>query len=224
MSDSSIGSMQNGSYAIRGVAVADLIREGDVVSAIWLTWTGERPTSQIKRLLDACLIACIDHGVDAPSAKLTIEAATSGSALAQSVAAGIQALGPVHGNAAGPAARWISNALKNGKTAKDVVADFESRGERIPGIGHRIYSVDPRTEALFEIAREVVPSAAALDLITEAAKLLSEQKQKQMPVNVDGALGAIIAALGADPDFADMLFIVARAAGLSAHAKESATH
>jgi citrate synthase len=220
-STSSIGEMRDGLYLLRGSYVSDLIKQGDFVSTLWLTWTGQRPSASIQSLIDACLVACIDHGTESPSAKASRAASAAGKSLSTSIAEGLQTLGPKHGNAAGPAARWISEAVANGVSPEEVIADFAEHGQPVPGIGHRIYSVDPRTEALFGIARDIVPSSKHLDCALAVARTLSQQKGKTMPVNVDGARGAIGASLGVEPEFADALFIVARTVGLAAQAREA---
>jgi citryl-CoA lyase len=220
---SSIGAMQDGVYAVRGVPLPELIREGDFVSALWLTWTGSKPSPETRRLLDACLVACVDHGTEPPSAAVARIAASCGKPLADAVASGMLTLGPRHGNACGASARWVSHALAQDLSAQDVVVSFETENVRIPGVGHPVYETDPRTEELFRIARETLSNTAALDLITDVARIASERKQKTMPVNVDGALGAIVSALGVEPELADALFLLGRTVGMVAHAREEAS-
>lgn len=220
---SAIGEMKDGVYALRGTSLPDLIREGDFVSSLWLAWTGERPALDVRRLIEACLIASIDHGAEPPSAHVTRVVASAGKPLAESVATGLLTLGARHGNAGSAAARWVSEAVSNSVSAADVIADFDDHGQRVPGIGHPVYEVDPRAETLFDLARVVLPSDKHLKLISEVAYLLSQKKGKTMPVNVDGAIGSIVAALGVQPELADAIFLVARAGGLVAHAREEAS-
>jgi citrate synthase len=215
-----IGEMNNGVYVLRGIPLQRLIAEGDFVSALWLAWTGERPAPEIRRLLNACLVACIDHGEEPPSAHTARVIASCGKPLADAVAGGLLTVGERHGNAASAAARWIRESMDAGLSAEAVIAGFEECGQRVPGIGHPVYDIDPRTEALLSIACDVFPGNPHAKLAIEVARLLSKKKGKRMPVNVDGAIGAIVAALGADPEMANALFIVARAAGLAAHAME----
>ena len=219
---SDIGSLDNGVYSLRGTPLPELIREADFVSSLWLAWTGARPEAPVRRLIEACLVACIDHGKEPPSAHTARVVASTGKPLADSVAAGLLTIGPLHGNACAAAARWIGEAVMNGVSAADVIKDFEEHGQRVPGIGHPVYEIDPRTQALFALADDTLPSSIHLELVTVVAHLLSEQKGKTMPVNVDGAIGAIIAALGVEPELADALFLVARTVGLVAHAREEA--
>lgn len=218
---SNIGEMKDGVYALRGTPLPELIKDPDFVSALWLVWTGARPSVGVHRLIEACLVTCVDHGVEPPSTHTARVVASCGKPLADSVAAGLLALGPRHGNAAGAACRWVREAVASGLTAEQVVSRALAENVRLAGIGHPVYEVDPRTEALFSLARRHLSSTAYLDLITEAACVLSDKRGKKMPVNVDGAIGAIVAELGVDAELADALFIVGRSAGLVAHAREA---
>lgn len=217
----SIGEMKDGVYALRGTPLPELINGADFVSALWLAWTGARPSADVRRLVEACLVACVDHGVEPPSTHTARVIASCGKPLADAVAAGLLTLGPRHGNAAGAACRWVKEAVASGHTAEQVVSQALAENVRLAGIGHPVYEADPRTEALFALARRHLASTAHLDLITEAARVLSDKRGKKMPVNVDGAIGAIVAELGVDPDVADAIFIVARSVGLVAHAREA---
>jgi citrate synthase len=50
-----------------------------------------------------------------------------------------------------------------------------------------------------------------------AGNILKEVRGLDLPINVDGVIGAIIADMGLDPKLAKALFIFGRLCGLSAH-------
>jgi citrate synthase len=219
---SSIGQMKDGEYALRGTPISQLIGGSDFVSALWLTWTGTAPTSAQRTLIEACLVASIDHGAEPPSAHVARVVSSCGKPLADAVAAGLLTLGPRHGNAAGAASEWIRTAVKNGETAEAVVEAAMTGGRRLPGIGHPEYTVDPRTTKLAALAKEHLPSTAHVDFAMHVAQVFTDKKKKPLPLNVDGAIGAIIADMGAPSESADALFLVGRSVGLVAHAQEEA--
>lgn len=219
---SSIGAMKDGVYALRGMALPQLMAEGDFVSVLWLTWTGERPAANVRRVLDACLIACIDHGAEPPSARVARITASCGKQLSDAVAAGTLTLGSRHGNAASDASRWIREAVAAKQSAADVAKEAIAAGTRLAGLGHPVYERDPRVEALVQIVNEAGIPDTHFDFAHDVAEQMSALKKKTLPLNIDGALGAIFADLGASPDLADALFIVARTGGLAAHALEQA--
>jgi citrate synthase len=218
--ENAVGFMRNGEYVLRGKRLTDLIASSDFISAAWLAWTGRTPSPGEKKMLEACFIAGIDHGAEPPSAQAARIIASCGKPLADAVAAGVLAFGPRHGNAAGAASKWVRDAAACGATPADIVKKAVELKARIPGIGHPAYETDPRTVVLFGLAKEQLPETRHIDFISEVAAALSDEKKKPMPVNVDGAIGAIIADMGADSELADAVFLCARTIGLVAHTRE----
>ena len=54
--------------AVRGYDIADLMGHISFGQAVYLILRGELPTPQVGRLMDAMLVASIDHGATPPSA------------------------------------------------------------------------------------------------------------------------------------------------------------
>jgi citrate synthase len=109
--------------------------------------------------------------------------------------------------------------------ATEEVARIKATGDRIPGFGHRIHTKDPRTAKLFELAAEAglkggpgthIAAARAVERAFAATG-------KPLPINVDGALGAILSDLGMDPKIFNGIFMIARTPGLVAHVTEEQT-
>lgn len=194
----------------------------DFISAVWHSWTGRGLTTPEHRLIEACLTLTVDHGREPPSAHVARVVASCGKPLADSVAAGLLTLGPRHGNAGSAAAEWMRLAVSSKQTASEIVASSQERGVRLPGIGHPVYDVDPRTTELFALAAETFGSTPHCDLISNVATELSNVKGKKMPVNVDGAIAAIVCEMDAPSEIADALFILARTAGLITQSREEA--
>jgi citrate synthase len=217
-----VGSMQDGVYHLRGTPLPELMQSQDFVSVLWLAWTGKLPSDVERQLIQACLVASVDHGAEPPSANVTRIVASCGKPLADAVAAGLLTLGPRHGNAASAAGEWLQSGIGSRASAVDLVERTLANGTKLSGIGHPVYAVDPRTTALFRLAKQVLLATPHCDLITEVAGELSKKMGKTMPVNVDGAIGAIMCDLSAPVELADALFLVGRTIGLIAHAREEA--
>ena len=62
-------------------------------------------------------------------------------------------------------------------------------------MGHRVHSVDPRTAVLFAMAREEGVAGDGV-LFMEALDTAVREKIKPLPINIDGALAAILHDLG----------------------------
>ncbi len=90
------------------------------------------------------------------------------------------------------------------------------------GFGHRIHSADPRTERLLELALVAGACGKHVEAARAVAKVFAENG-KPLPINVDGAIAAVLADLGFDPEMMNGLFMIARTPGLVAHVREEQT-
>jgi len=144
----------------------------------------------------------------------------------------------------------IAKARKSGRSLDEIataeVTRIKSTGDRISGFGHRIHTKDPRTARLFELAAEAgltggsnTPSqregaggkgsdAQASAQFSHLAAARAVERAfaaigKPLPINVDGAIGAILADLGMDPRIFNGIFMIARTPGLVAHVTEEQT-
>lgn len=203
-------------------SIAKLMLSSDPISTMWLAWTGKTPTSVELPILSACFIACVDHGEEPPSAQVARTVASCGKPLADSVAAGLLTLGPRHGNAGSAASQWMREALEEGHTADMVVNQVLEEKRRLPGLGHPEYGVDPRTMQLIKITKKHLKKTPHCDFALAVSRVMTKQKGKPLPLNIDGALGAVMADLGAQADLADAIFIAARTIGLIMQAREEA--
>ena len=101
-----------------------------------------------------------------------------------------------------------------------MVADTRTAGRRVAGLGHRVHTRDPRTPVLFELARTEWAGRRSASCSSEALKIVVRDTIKPLPINVDGALAAVLHDMGFPPVFGRLLFIIGRVAGLSAEVKE----
>jgi citrate synthase len=87
--------------------------------------------------------------------------------------------------------------------------------KRVPGLGHPLHKpVDPRTQRLFEIARETGFYGKYCRAMEEIAK------SKGLTLNATGAIGALACELGLDWRAVRGLGVMARAVGLVGHILE----
>jgi citrate synthase len=217
-----IGQMIDGEYHLRGKAISALMSEMDFLSAIWFILSRRAPTEDERKLLNACFVASIDHGVHPPSAHVARIVASCGKSISDAVAAGLLTLGSRHGNAAGAASTWIREAVQAGHSSDEIVRRAIDEKYRLPGLGHPEYDVDPRAMKLIEIAKANFATLPHCDFALEVSRVFSSKKGKPLPLNIDGALGAVVADLGAPAELADAIFIISRTVGLIANAREEA--
>ncbi len=185
------------------------------------------------RLLEAALIAGVDHGVRAPSIAAARMAATCGIPLNCAVATGINLLGDDHGGAGEQCMELLYEtvaAAEGVTTSLDSVADkivgaqLDS-GQRLPGFGHQLHKdQDPRRRPMLQLvdasvaAGEINGSFAKAALALEAA--LARAKGPGLGLNVDGVTAIVYCELGFAPAAAKGLFCLSRGVGIVAHALE----
>lgn len=228
--------------AVRGRDIAGLMGKVSFGAAVHLILTGRLPDEKIGRLMDAILVSSIDHGATPPSCLAARTVASTGASLSQSVAAGIMSINRHHGGAIEDCARYLGSLIERASASKrsidevagEEVARIKSSGDRIPGFGHRVHTKDPRTARLFELAAEAgldstgKPQASSLKPLShiDAARAVERAFAsigRPLPINVDGAIGAILADLGMDPRTFNGIFMIARTPGLVAHVIEEQT-
>ncbi len=95
--------------------------------------------------------------------------------------------------------------------------DTLSQGRRIPGLGHRVHTEDPRCDALWSVAEETGIAAESVQASKIASSTFSRVRGTTLPINVDGVVGAIVSDMGLPPIVGTLVFLLGRVAGLSAH-------
>lgn len=199
----------------------DLVERLNFTQAIYYTWTGKFPTPEAEALFNACLIALIDHGPEALSAKASRVSASGGADMHAAVAAGLLAAGKHHGaSVLQIATAFLRKAVEAKLPAKDVVANSMKAGTRIAGFGHRVYTTDPRAQALLARADKLGFTDAHVKLALDIEKELEAQRGKKLCLNVDGVIAALLPGLGIAPELAPGVFLVSRSVGLIMHVAE----
>jgi citrate synthase len=160
---------------IRGHPIADLIGKIGFTDMIWLLLRGELPGPGQAALLEACLVAGVDHGPQAPSVAISRMAITCGVGLNNAVASGVNTLGDVHGGAGEQSLELFLDVVA---TAQDVPLDeaaavtvdrWRQRSRYLPGFGHRFHHRDPRRDPLLALAGRAVAAGEIRGDVVAAA-------------------------------------------------------
>ena len=234
----SIIEMKPGMIRYRGYAVEDLIGRVGFAEMVYLMTRGELPHPEAARLLEAALVAAVDHGPQAPSIAAARMAISCGVGINNAMASAINMLGDVHGGAGEQcvalynaiAARLDERPASETRLAEAVSAEIAALAERgirhVPGFGHRFHPRDPRAPRLLALvdaaaaagAGAVSGRFAAIGRAIEAR--LAADKGRPVPMNIDGATGVVFAELGFAPPLCRGLFVLSRSVGALAHAFE----
>lgn len=219
-----------GVIAPRGYRIEELMGRITFTDVIHLMYRGELPDERSRELLDAILVASIDHSTTSPSAATARTVASSGASVQLAAAAGLLAINRYHGGALEPCMEVLQDVVDRSdagatlsEAAREVVAEWRGRGERIPGFGHRVHATDPRTARLFALADELGFASRYADAATAVEAALTDAAGRPIPMNLDGAIAAILCHLGIHPALANPLFMTARFVGITLQAFEERT-
>ncbi len=226
----SITKIEPNKIVVRGYRIEELMGRMPLSAVAFLLLAGRMPNAKEAKLIDAILVSSVDHGVTPPTTFASRMVASAGVPLPTAVAAGILAVGDVHGGAIENAARTLQEYVKRTagekltlvQAARIMVDDFRARGEFVPGFGHRLHTKDPRTRRLFQIATDLELAGKHV-LLALAVEKVFETDGKPLPINVDGAIAALILDLGFDPGLGKAFFLLGRVFGLVAHVYEEQT-
>ena len=215
---------------IRGYPVDEMMGRLSFAEAIYLLLRGELPSPTIGRLFGAVLVSSLDHGTTPPSTIAARNVATTGAAIRDCVSAGVVGFGQYHGGDIESCMRFLAEGLAHVRAgasyqeaARRVAECCLNANQRPAGFGHRIHNQDPRATRLLELAHDLELDGEHVRLIREIQRVLDARPDREtnpLPLNIDGAIAAVCADLGFDPELGNGLFIIARTPGLVAHAHE----
>jgi citrate synthase len=224
----SIVDARDGHIRLRGYDVSALMTGRTFTDTIFLLHQSRLPSPAERALLDAVLTGVADHGSGAPSCA-TARLALSGNrqSLSAAVAAGLLAVGDDHGGAglgcmeliAEGVALMRTDGVSMADAAAQVVAQARQAGRRLPGFGHRVHSTDPRTAILFGLAERGGIAGDGVAFVTALEQAIATAV-KPLPINIDGALAAVLHDMGFAPAFGRFVFLIGRVAGLTAEVGE----
>ncbi len=222
--------IESNKVLVRGYPLDEMMGRVGFGDAIYLLLVGELPTPSVSRMISAILVSSVDHGAMPPSTQVSRNVATTGAPLRAAVAAGVLSFGTYHGGDVEACMDLLDTGLalvREGKSYQDVAREMVRRkidaGERVPGLGHRLHTHDPRAIKLLQMAYELDLEGEHIRLMRVVDTALAEALGADHPrihVNVDGAIAAICGDLGLDHEFGNALFIISRVPGLIAHAHE----
>lgn len=199
--------------------------------------SGQAPTAPMVAALDAYLVTVMDHGMNASTFAARVVASTASDTISAVVAALGALKGKLHGGAPGPVLDMLDAVARTEAADPDdaatqwVLATLE-RGERIMGMGHRVYRVrDPRAFVLERAIRTL--SAASVDsavtrrlglarAVEGAAEriLAARHPDRPLKANVEFYTAVVLEAVGLPRALFTPTFACARVIGWCAHVDE----
>jgi citrate synthase len=187
---------------------------------------GRRPDADDLRVLDAALVAIMEHGLTPSAIATRMVYMSSPENIQSGVAAGLLAVGSQFVGTVENSAillRRIIDAPEGVEAAARATAQ-QYRAERkpIPGFGQHMHKPDdPRAARLLAIGREHPRfEGRYLHAIEVLSREVDAAFGKHITINATGAVGTLLGELGVPPALMRGFAVISRAAGLVAHIVE----
>ncbi len=225
---SAITKVEPNNLSVRGYKLDELMGKVSYAQMVYLLFKGDMPSENIGKMIESILVSSVDHGTTPPSVLSALTVASTGAPMNAAVAAGILSISKYHGGAIEDCMHILRQGMdlvkNDGKSfdaaAKSVIDDYQAIKKRLSGFGHRLHTDDPRTKKLFSIADELGIAGDYVQMANAFVKMLKMETGKTLPLNVDGAIAALLCEMDFDPMLANAFFMIARVPGLVAHVYE----
>lgn len=220
--------------AYRDKPISAVIEEQiGIGGVIGLLWFRRELPDYANRFIELALMIVADHGPAVSGAHNAIVTARAGKDLISSLVSGLLTIGPRFGGAIDGAAHYFKQAFDSKLTPQEFVGNMKARGINIPGIGHRVKSVqdpDVRVALIKRYVWEHFPRAELLDYALKVEKVTTA-KRNNLILNVDGCLGVtfvdLLRSCGCfteeevqnivDLGYLNALFVLGRSIGIMGH-------
>lgn len=229
---SAIGNGMPYEKLVAGYPLVDLAGNISYTQAIYLVVKRELPDKRTTTMLEACFTGIIDHGFRNTVAVATRFVASANPDPIAAIAAGILGIGR---HTAG-AQRYVIELIEEGMrlaqdgglaleaAAEQLVSAYLARRATIPGLGtklHKKVGYDVRSVRLRETAARLGFTEDRRFRFYELVhRSFSARKRTPVVMNIDGMMGAVLAALEFDPLEAAALEVVVMLPSLIGHALE----
>lgn len=199
--------------------------------AFWLV-AKRRPTEQQRIMFEAVLVALADHGFTPTAIAARVTLLSAPDSLQGALAAGLLGGGSRFLGVTEDSALFLHEVVAGltelpatdeewDRVAADVVAATKADGRYVPGLGHPVHKDgDPRTPALFHLARENEMFGPHLELFAAIGRTHPAVLGRTLPLNGAGVCGAVLADLELPLGVMRGFALLARCAGLLGHLAE----
>jgi citrate synthase len=207
----------------------DLIGRLSFTDYFYFLVTGAKPTDLQRFFTDAVLVAIAEHGLvpSVQAARMTLAAAPE--AWQGAMAAGLLGVGSVVAGSSEAAGLFLVDLLAQVRSegrahddvAREAVTDLAGRKAKVPGLGHPQHSRgDPRANLLLSLADEKGAAGDHIRMLRTLAEVAPAIVKRPLPINVSGAIPAVMLDVGYPAAAIKGIPLLARTAGLVAHLYE----
>ena len=209
--------------------VHDLIGEVGYTQMLYFLLCGRLPDALQQRVLDACLVTLMEHGLT-PSAVVTRLMADSVPGEPQvAIASGLLAVGSVYAGTTEACAAlllelapaWLAG---DAEAVRRVAREHAQARRPVPGFGHGTHKPDdPRALRLLALARAWGCAGPHVQLLEALGEAVDAANGRHITINATGAMAALLLEIGIPVSAMRGISVAARAAGLLGHLLEEGT-
>lgn len=221
-----IATMTEDTITVRGIDLVDgLMGKIDAAALYYLEVMGRLPGEAENKLLNAMIVAIAEHGMmpSVIAARLTLMGAPE--SFQGAVASGLLGAGDVFVGPTSNVARLLQVEIADlqgspDEKAEQIVAAYGKARKRIPGLGHPHHTIDPRSEKLLAMQRELGVSAGHSEQMLAIQRAAITASGRHLTFNAVAAVGAIASDIGIDWRAVRGIGLIARTIGLIGHVLE----
>lgn len=204
----------------------DVLGQRSFTEVLFSQILGRPADADDLRVLDAALIAIMEHGLTPSAIATRMVYMSSPENIQSAVAAGLLAVGSQFVGTVENSAvllRQLIDAPEGVEAAaRSAVQRYREARQPIPGFGQHMHKPDdPRAAALLAIGRQHPRfEGRYLAAIAVLSREVDAAFGKHITINATGAVGTLLGELGVPPTLMRGFAVISRAAGLVAHVAE----
>ncbi len=221
-----ISQVAPGKIRVRGYPIEELTEHLTYIESAWLLIRGELPAPRQAALLELVMKSAMDQQfINSAVGAARFTASAFPESPIPGIASGMLATGSVTGSPQECAEMLYTAAERTGmsreQAARDTVAEWLRTKGRVPGFGHPIHKAgEPRAQILRRLARGAGGWGESGALFEAIGTALAEAKKHALPMNLAGAVAAVMVDLRWHPLEIGALGAVSYGMALIAHVVE----
>jgi citrate synthase len=199
-----ISRAQGGKIRVRGYPVEELIEKLSYIESAFLLLKGELPDAREKALFDLVLRCGMDQQfISSAVGAARFTASAFPDSAVPALASGMLASGSVTGSPQEPAEMLMEAVawkMEEDAACQRVFDLWTERRGWVPGLGHPLHKeAEPRAVTVRRLALELDGWREHGLLLDALETELAQRKGRRLPINLAGAMGAVLADLEFDP-------------------------
>lgn len=193
-----------GRILVRGYPIEEIIERLNYTEMAFLVLSGELPDERQAAVFDLVLRSSVDQQfISAAVGAARFTASAFPDSVVPALASGMLASGSVTGSSQEPAEMLIEAVkwpLPLPEACARIMTVWAERRGRVPGLGHPMHkTAEPRAVTARRLAIKLGGWREHGRMLDAIEAHLESVKGRKIPINLAGALGAIMADLGLDP-------------------------